>query len=234
MRRLSNRRQHIRNHLVEFPWIGLAGHPTYLRKTKCPCSHFFQPLDFGAVSVKQRQKRGLRARRTLDAAKRKRLNPPLQFCQIHCKIIRPQRCPLADRSQLCRLKMGKTQRRQGPIPSGKAPQPINQTSQFARCNLHPLAENNQVCIIRNIAAGRPQMNDAGGLRSGLAEGVNMRHYIVAKLLLKPSRLFVINVLQMLCHLPKLSIGNLQTQILLCPGQLQPQPPPRPKLRIRPE
>ena len=75
------------------------------------------------------------------------------------------------------------------------------------------------------------MDDALGLRALQPVGVDMRHYVVAYLLLPCGGCVIINVGDVRFHLGKLLIGDGQAKLLLRLGQSDPEPPPGGKFHI---
>ena len=70
----------------------------------------------------------------------------------------------------------------------------------------------------HIAAGGSQVDDRHGIGTGLADGVDMGHHIVAQLLLVLGGLLVVDVVQVGLHLRNLRLGNRQAQLHLRPGK----------------
>ena len=78
------------------------------------------------------------------------------------------------------------------------------------------------------------MDDACGLRSDLAEGVNMCHNVMAHFLLALLCHFIINVVDVGFHLVDLLLCNRQTKLLLSLRERNPKTAPGGKLHIRRE
>ena len=120
---------------VDFSLIGLACNGADLFKAERLGDHLIELLDLIVVAVEKRQERGLCAGGAFDASKWQRIEPVLDFLQVHHKLIAPQRRPFADGGQLRRLIMRKTQCRQRAIFFCEFAQQIYYRCQFARDDL---------------------------------------------------------------------------------------------------
>ena len=129
-RALGDSRQHVEHLAVQLSGIGLAGN-----SKAGLIAHFFrdqliQPAAFAMVTLKQLQKAGLGACGSLRAQQLRLGKLVFHVFQIHQKILNPQAGPLSYRGRLCRLKMGKRQRRQVFILSGKLGQSADDSHQL--------------------------------------------------------------------------------------------------------
>src|SRR5207237_1751922 len=96
---------------IDLPRIGLAGHGERMVETESARDKPVELLDLLMIAVKQSEERRLSACRTLDAAELQRLDPVFDLFQVDYQILRPEGGPLADGSELGRLKMRVSQRR---------------------------------------------------------------------------------------------------------------------------
>ena len=97
-----------------------------------------------------------------------------------------------------------------------------------------LADLDDVGIVADIRAGSAEVDNAGRLGSRLAEGVNVRHNVMAYLLLALTGHIVVDVGQVRGHLVHLLLRDRQTERPLRLSQRQPQPTPGGELHIRGE
>ncbi|MPM60426.1 hypothetical protein SDC9_107277 [bioreactor metagenome] len=54
--------------------------------------------------------------------------------------------------------------------------------QTGQDKFHRLTQNEDIRVIPHIAAGRPQVNDRPGQRTGIGKGMDMGHHVMAQLL----------------------------------------------------
>ena len=102
----------------------------------------------------------------------------IQFFKIGKKILHPQRRAFADRYGLRGLIMRIAERRCRTIPLGKCGKVGNHLQKRVPNELQRGAVEDQVGIIRNIAACRTEMNDARRFGRGNAVGVYVRHHVM--------------------------------------------------------
>ena len=76
----------------------------------------------------------------------------------------PERRPLTYRDQLGGLIVSVAQGRQGPILLGKVGQIGHHLKQLLAEIAQPIPVKDQIGVVCDIAAGGPQMDDAGGRR----------------------------------------------------------------------
>ena len=158
----------------------------------------------------------------------------VQLFQIGAEVLHPQCRPLAHRHRLGGLVVGVAQGRGGGIPPGKGRQ-IHQNRQDLPTQIpQTVPVEDQVGVVRHIAAGGPQMDDPrrGGGRQTV--GVDMGHHVMADFLFPLLCGSVVDVGDVGFQLRHLLCGDGQTQLVLRPGQLHPQPPPGLEPHIRRE
>ena len=121
--------------------------------------------------------------------------------------------------------MGISQGRHCPIFLGKSGQICHDAQQLLTEIAQSLPIENEVGVVRHIAAGSTQMDDSCRRGSNLAIGIDVSHDIMANLLL-PRRgageVNVLNVVFQLCHLLRC---DRQAQLMLRAGQRHPEPAP---------
>lgn len=96
---------------------------------------------------------------------------------------------------------------------------------------HRIVENNQIGIVTDVAACRPQMDDAAGTRTLLAVGIDVRHHIVADFLFALCGDFIVDILRMRLQLCDLFVGDGQAELLFGFGKCNPQLPPGAELVV---
>ena len=88
--------------------------------------------------------------------------------------------PFAHGDQLGRLEMGVAQAGQILPGLGKRSQRIDRGDGLVADNSQRRAHQDQIGVIRDVTARRSQVDDRAGQGSGIAQGVNVRHHVVAK------------------------------------------------------
>lgn len=103
-----------------------------------------------------------------------------QLLQIEQKVLEPERCALAHGRGLRGLKVRPGERRRVGLARGKFGKRVDHRKQFAADELQRCAHLQKVGVIVHIAARRAEMDDACGLRAGVAERADVRHHVVAQ------------------------------------------------------
>ena len=78
------------------------------------------------------------------------------------------------------------------------------------------------------------MDDARGLRAGVAERADVRHHVMAQPVFILGGAVKIDIVEMRTHFLKLLVGNGQTQLLLALGEREPETAERRELPLRGE
>ena len=184
------------------------------------------------VAVEQLHEARLRAGRTLGAEHTQVCDAELDLVQIHQQLVDPEGRALADGGQLCRLEMREAEGRLILVCVSKCAQLADDGNQLLADEQQALLELDDVGVVADVGAGRTQMDDAGGLRCGLAEGVNVCHDVVTDFLLTRSGDVVVDVVDVCFHLVDLLLRDRQTELLLRLSQRHPKTSPGGELHIR--
>ena len=225
----AERVQHKGIHLAR---VGLPGYRIAGSKAHLLCNHGIQTIHLLEIAVKQLQEGSLRSRGALAAKKLELGDCVIYFLQIKNKLIQPEACSLSDRRRLRRLEMCKAKRRLLLVLIRKICQSGNDIDQLLPDKKKGITHNDDIRIVSDIAAGCSQMDDALCLRAKKTVSINMTHDIVADNFLAGLRLFVIDILRVLLHLRNLLIGDIQSQLLLCLSECNPELSPGPEFLIR--
>ena len=228
---LGNPRQS-RNHIVvHLPGVGLSANGHNACKAHFLGNLLLQLLDLLVVSLEQLQEGGLSTGGTLGAQQLQCGDAVLHLLQIHKKIVHPKGSPLADGDQLGRLEMGEAQSGHSLILVGKGGQMGNHLHQLGPNQLQTFPHQNHIRVVAHVAAGGAQVNDGHRLGAELAVGVNMRHHVMAQLLLPLGRPLIVNIGDMSLQLIHLLLGNRKPQFHFRPGQRDPKTTPSGELFI---
>ena len=95
----------------------------------------------------------------------------------------PERGTLADRGELRGLEVGPSEGREVLVLLGKLAQSFNDDGEFREDDVAGVAEEDEVGVVGNVARSRSQVDNSGGGRGVEAKDVNVRHDVVATLLL---------------------------------------------------
>ena len=158
----------------------------------------------------------------------------VQLLQIRQKVLHPQGGPLAHRHQLGGLIVGVAQGGGALVGVGELGEIGHHRQQLPPEVPQALPVKDEVRVVGDIAAGGPQVDDAGGGGGRLAVGVHVGHHVVADLLLPCCRHIIVDVGDVGLQLRHLLRRDGQAQIMLRPGQGHPQPPPGLEAHVRGE
>ena len=227
----SQRSQRLR---VNLAGVGLAGDRNHACKAEIVGNALLEFLNLALIAVKQLHEGRLRAGRALAAEHTQVFDAVLDFAEVHQQLIHPQGSALADRGQLRRLEVGEAEGRLGLVRVRELRQLVQYGRQLFANQQQTLADLDDVGVVADIRAGSAEVDNASRLGSRLAEGVNVRHNVMAYLLLALTSHIVVDVGQVRGHLVHLLLRDRQTERHLRLSQRQPQPTPGGELHIRGE
>ena len=145
------------------------------------------------------------------------------------EVLHPQRAPLPDRRELRGLVVRETQGGHVLVLLGKLLQDGQRLDELLLHQLERLLQLDDVRVVPDVAARRPQVNDRHGLGRGVAEGVDVPHDVVAELRLVLVGLGEVDVVEVVLHLLDLLVGDVEAELLLGRGEGEPQLAPRGEL-----
>ena len=177
------------------------------------------------VAVEEGEERGLGAGGALDATATQARAEVLDVLHIHEQILRPQAGALAHGDQLRRLEMGKTERGQIAVLDGEGLEARQHGHRLGEHEFKRLADQDEIRIVTHVAARGAEVDDRFGRGRHLAEGMDVRHDVVARAAFVFERHLEVDVLEVLTHLVELRLGNVQAQFPLGFGQRQPAAAP---------
>ena len=165
--------QDIQDSCVHLAGIGLSGYRIAVLEAHFFRDHRVDLIDRLLISVKQLQEACLCTGGSLASQQFQRALYVLQIFQIHQELLHPQRCALAHGRRLCRLEMGKRQRRLIFIFICKLCQFSDHIDQFFLHQLQRLVHHDDVRVVSHIAAGSSQMDDSLCFRTLNTVSVNV-------------------------------------------------------------
>ena len=231
-RALADGGQDVQDPAVELARIGLPADRVAAVKAELGRDLPVHLVDLRRIAVKQLDEARLRAGRAAAAEEAEGPQRILQLLQIEQQILQPEGRALADGRQLGRLVMRIGQRRHGGIAVGKVAEVPHGGLQLFFEVPQRLAVDDEICVVRDVAARRAQMDDA--LRAGRVEavGVDVRHHVVADFLLPLRNSVIVDGADVRGQLVHLLLRDRQAERMLRPGQRHPEPAPRFVAHIR--
>ena len=230
-RALRDARKHRQREEIHLARVGLAADGIDVGEAHLLRDERFELFDLLPVAVEQREEARRGAGR---AAASEELEVPcreIQLLKIEHQILHPQRRALAERRRLGGLKMRISQRRQRLVLLRKIRKRGDRAQKPRAYLRESLPLKNDVRVVADIAARRAEMDYRHRLRAGRAEGMDMRHNVVAQLALLLRRKLIVDVGQVCAHLVKLFVGDVQPQLLLALREREPQSAPGRKLIV---
>ena len=112
------------------------------------------------------------------------------------------------------------------------PEGVDRRGQAVADGAEPLADQDQVGVIRDIAARRPQVDDLAGVRRDVSQRMHMSHHVMPEPLLVGPRRLEVDVVDLRPQLLDLPLLDRQPEFFLCLGEGDPEPPPGRELPLR--
>ena len=109
---------------------------------------------------------------------------------------------------------------------GEGRQRVDDGHQSAAEDFEPLAHQDQVGVVGDVAARRTEVDDLAGVRAAIAIRVDVGHHVVPQLALVLRGPVEIDLVDGGIQLGDLCLGDRQAEFVLGFGQCDPQLPPR--------
>ena len=174
------------------------------------------------VAVEQLQETCLRTRCAFGSAQTGVFYRMVEVFKIEHQVLNPQACPFSHRHQLRGLKMRKSERRQTRIFLGEFGERIDNVYHLLAQHYKSVVIYYGVGIVRNVTAGRAQMDYGHSRGTLLTVGVDVSHNVVAHDFFPCPCHVEVDVGNVLLHLRNLFVGNIQSQLLFAFGKSYPQ------------
>ena len=229
---LSNRGQNVQNPAVSLAGIGLSADEKAFFKAELRRNSAIHLINFLLIPVKKVHKAGLCAGGATAAQETHGGKHMVQLLQVGEKILHPERSAFSHCYRLRGLIMRVAESGRVRVLLGERGQIHQHGQNLSPQILQAVPIENQIGVIRYIAAGSAKVNDAGSGGRSLSVGVDMSHDIMADLFFSLLRHGVINIADVCLQLRDLLCGNRQTELMLRSGQSYPQLPPCLKTHIR--
>ncbi len=206
--------------------VRLAGHRVQPLETHLLRDEPVQLVDLRGIAVEQHEERRLRAGRAARATEAQRAEPVLDLLDIEQQVLDPECGALADGRGLRGLEMRVAERGQLAPAAREGGQGRDAREQPPQHELERLAVLDQLRVVRDVRAGRAEVDDAAGRGRHLAEVVDVRHHVMAQAALELGRAFEVDVIEPCTELLDRLGRDVQPQLALRLGQRQPESAPR--------
>ena len=224
--------KNIQNSGINLTGIGLSGNRIALPESHLLCDHRIDLVDGFLISVKKLQKACLCSCCSLGTKKLKASKDILQILKIHHEFLCPQSSTFTNSCRLCRLEMGKCQRRLILIFICKLRKLCDHIDQLLLNQSESFCHYDNVCIISYITGGCAQMNDSLCFRTLYSICIHMGHNVMANLTFSLLGHIVIDVILVSLKFINLLLGDVQTKFFFCFCQSDPQSSPCTEFHIR--
>jgi hypothetical protein len=211
---------------IQFPGVRLAGHRKRSREPHFSGDGLIEKAHLLVVAIEQIEKARLRASRSFHATEGKRPHPILEIPEIENKILHPQGRALADRGRLRRLKMRVSQGWLVTPFFGERGEGSEDIADASAQETERASHQDQIGVVRDIGAGRSEVNEALGCWRGIGECMNVGHHVVTEPLLISGDRLEVDLVQRPAHLRDGGFGNLDAELLLSFRQRQPETAPQ--------
>jgi hypothetical protein len=183
------------------------------------------------VALEQRQERGLRAGRALDAPEREAPLELVQVRQVQGEVLDPERGALAERGRLGRLQVRQPEDRPRLPLEREGAESAQHVDELHAHEREPVAQDHEVGVVGDVAGGRAEVQDPARRPAALAPGVHVGHHVVAQLALEALGQLEVHVLEVRAQLGELGVRDRQAELLLALGQREPDAVPGDELLL---
>ena len=238
--RLPQAGQHIEDLAIDLARVGLAGDGEDPVEAHFACYQVIELAHAVVVASKQFEEAGLGAGGSLDASEAEGIQAVVDLVEVEHEVLAPQTGPFADGGQLGRLEVGKAHRGQVAPGEGEPGQGVDDAHHPIANPREPLAHEQKIGVVGDVATGGAEVDDPARLGSGFAVGVDVGHHVVAQLALVALGGGEIDVVDVVAHLEEHGRGDSrgdaviaeQAHLGLRLGQGDPQFPPGGKFAAR--
>jgi hypothetical protein len=180
------------------------------------------------VSAEQLQKARLGPGRSLDSARSQSIGAILEIFQVENQILQPQAGSFAEGGRLSRLEMREAETGGRAFGCGERGESVDGPGEALPKQVERPAEQDQVGVVGDEAAGRPQVDDRASRGATITELVDVSDDVVPLLALVRGGSGEVDVVDMFAHLIDLRLSDLQPELPLRLGQGDPQAAPGPE------
>ena len=157
--------------------------------------------------------------------------------EVEQEILAPQAGAFADGRRLGRLEVGEPERREVAVAMGETRHRLDHTDEAVADQAQPFFHQQEVRVVRDEAARRPEVDDATRRGGRVAVGVDVRHHVVPHLALVLRRCVEVDIVGMNAHLGEDIGANASDRVVIAGhaefglglGEGDPEPTPGRKL-----
>ena len=219
---LGNLTQHAYHVVVRLAAVSLSADGHRLVEAEFCRNHFVQLHRLIGVAVKQFKETCRRTRGALAPQHCKRRQLEVKVRQIAHQVVEPQRSAFAARRRLRRLEMRVPECRHTFVLHGKVAHRFNKRNKAAFDKQQRFAHLYYVGVVPYVATCRAEVHNWFCVRASVAEGKQVRHYVVPYAAFVQAFLVVIDVGNVRLHFVNLRLGNIDTQLAFRLGKRNPQ------------
>ena len=179
---MGNSAEDVDDHAVNLARVGLTRDGGDALKAHFLGDEAVELAALFVVAAEQLEKARLGARGALAAEQSHAPDAVFKLVEVEQQVVEPEGRALADGGGLRRLEVGKRESRLSAVLLGKLRKLAYQRDELGADKLKPLAHDDDVGVVADVAAGSAQVNDSLCLGALNAESVDVRHNVVAAFL----------------------------------------------------
>jgi hypothetical protein len=224
--RLRNAAQRVDDEGVHLARVRLARHGVGAREAQLARHLPVELAHLLVVPPEELEERRLRARGALAAVEAQRLEHVAEALHVEREVLHPQRGALAHRGELRRLEVRVGEARRRRVARGEGLQRAQERDEPAQHEAEAVAHHQQVGVVGDEGAGGAEVDHLARRLGLVAEGVHVRHDVVAKAALVLRRDLEVGVVEVRAHGHQRRLGDVDAQLPLALGQGEPQAAPQ--------
>ena len=227
--RLSYAREYRANVVIHLARVGLARNGYYCVKAHLLSYQLFKLLYLIGIALKKLHEGSLSTGSALRAEQFQLRDLEIEVLEVGEQFVAPKCSALAYCGELCGLEVGVSEAGHSLVLIGKFSELRNYLYQLSLYHLHSVAHDDNVGVVANVAG-----SSAGRLGSRLAEGVNVRHNVVANYLFARGGYLVVDIINISLKLIYLLLSYGQAKLHLSSCKRHPKLSPGSEFLIRRE
>jgi len=194
---------------VDFSVVGLACDGGDGAEAHFFCDECFEASDLVVVSFEECEVGGLCAGGAFDAAEGEGVEAVQDFVEVEDEVVAPEGGSFADGGELCGLEVGVAEGGQGAVFAGEFSEEVDESEESGADELEGLSHLDEVGVVADEGGGGAEVDDGSRVGSGVAEGVDVGHDVVAELFFVFGGFCEVDVFEVLVHLLELFGGDGQ-------------------------
>ncbi len=208
---MSDSGKHGQNVIIKLPRVCLTGNGECLFKSHFFRDQCFELLDLIVIAAEQLKEACTCSCRSFATEKPERFFCIFNGFDVEQQILKPKSCALSDGRRLCGLKMSIRKRRLGSVLFRKRRGGSSRVYEQLLYARKGVAHLNYIGIVSNVAGCSTEMDYRFCLRTNVAVGVNVSHYIMSEAVLVSVCRFVVDIVYVLLHFGDLFFGDIESE-----------------------